>query len=79
MLSIVRITYERREVVMCYLCVIENPFEVKPPPSNLEQKMARAKKIKESLKSSSNTQKCSVGEQLEDILRQEQYELSREL
>lgn len=62
---------------MCYLCLRENPFDPKPAPTSLDRKKQRLAEIKASLKD--DTERCTLGEIVERNLRQEQYDLAKDL
>lgn len=63
---------------MCYLCLRDNPFSSAELDS-LDKKKQRLKEIKQILKDAEQPGKCGAGEIIVDTLRQEQYELAKEL
>jgi len=64
---------------MCYLCLKENPFDIRDMSKNsLEIKKSRAKVVKEMLFLYRGTL-CDSGQKEIDKLKEEQYQLSREI
>jgi hypothetical protein len=64
---------------MCYLCLRENPFTTIAPPDTTERKKQRLREIKQVLSEAADKQKCDTGTGIEEALRQEQYDLAKEL
>ena len=65
---------------MCYLCLKDNPFDIKSSSKlNLDKKKERAKLIKELLDMANNMNVCSSGTEEVNKLKEEQYLLSRDL
>lgn len=63
---------------MCYLCLKGNPFSSHAPDS-LERKKQRLREIKQVLQEAEGKSKCNAGDGIVDALRQEQYDLAKEL
>ncbi len=65
---------------MCYLCFANNPFDIKDTSkNNLETKKLRAKIVKEMLELYKEGTSCASGQKEIDKLKEEQYQLSREI
>ena len=65
---------------MCYLCLKNNPFDIKDLSKDSSQtKRQRAKTIKEIFKTYDLGSVCGEGQVEVDKLKEEQYKLSREL
>ena len=65
--------------VMCYMCFRYNPFAASDDSSTTEYKRKRAIDVKALLKEADDVAACDTGERAIELLRQEQYRLSREL
>ena len=63
---------------MCYLCTRDNPFSSAVLDS-MSKKKQRLREIKQVLREAEDQPKCGTGELIVDGLRQEQYELAKEL
>lgn len=68
-------------VIMCYLCLQENPFAIPQDHSSLptKKKMERAALIKELLQELEEFEACEDGDKEIAELKEEQYKLSREI
>lgn len=64
---------------MCYLCLKDNPFDVSTNSSDLQHKRERALEIKRLLQEAEEQRLCHIGDVTVERLREEQYNLSREL
>lgn len=64
---------------MCYLCLKDNPFDVSTGASDLQRKRERAQEIKRLLQEVEEQHLCHIGDVTVERLREEQYNLSREL
>jgi hypothetical protein len=65
--------------LMCYLCLRDNPFSSITHPDNVAKKKQRLAEIKKVLKEAEKHPKCGTGDTIVDALRQEQYDLAKEL
>ena len=63
---------------MCYLCLKDDPFAVKPL-TTIHRKRQRAVEIKQLLKEAEEHPTCHVGDATVEKLREEQYRLSRDM
>lgn len=65
---------------MCYLCLKDDVFKNKQA-SNMELKLARAKHIKDTIAEAEGktSEMCYIGDATIELLKKEQYELSRDL
>lgn len=65
---------------MCYLCLQNNPFDILDSSKySFEMKKARAKLVKELLQDLESINACDDGKKEIDKLKQEQYNLSRDI
>jgi hypothetical protein len=65
---------------MCYLCLKENPFDIDSNRhTDLFKKKKRASEIKLILHALKTMDVCSGGKEEVDKLKEEQYQLSREI
>lgn len=63
---------------MCYLCLKDDPFAVKPL-TTVDRIKQRALEIKFLLREAEEHDKCHIGDATIERLKQEQYELARQL
>ena len=63
---------------MCYLC-LEDFFSLEMPKTKEKKAKERALEIKQLLKSAEETGVCNEGDKIVDLLKEEQYKLSREM
>jgi hypothetical protein len=63
---------------MCYLCLVDQ-FHLAVAPSKLDKSKERALEIKSLLKIAETDEVCDEGNKVIDILKEEQYKLSREM
>ena len=63
---------------MCYLCLKDDPFAVKPLTTS-DRIKRRALEIKQLLKEAEEREMCHIGDATIKRLKDEQYELARQL
>lgn len=63
---------------MCYLCLKDDPFAVKPL-TTIHRVRQRAAEIKQLLKEAEEHDTCHIGDATVAKLREEQFKLSRDL
>lgn len=63
---------------MCYLCLKDDPFAVKPL-TNIHRVRQRAAEIKVLLKEAEEHDTCNIGDATVTRLKEEQFKLSRDL
>jgi hypothetical protein len=63
---------------MCYLC-LEDMFRLEMPKSKTETAKEKALEIKRLLKIAEDEEVCGMGSKVVEILKEEQYKLSREM
>jgi hypothetical protein len=63
---------------MCYLCLKDDPFAVKPM-TTIYRKRQRAVEIKVLLREAEQHSLCHIGDATVDKLKEEQYKIAREL
>ena len=63
---------------MCFLCLKDDPFAVKPL-TDIQRKRQRAAEIKKLLREAEGYNVCDIGDATVNRLKEEQYRLSREL
>ncbi len=64
---------------MCYLCLQDNPFEIKHSKDfSTEKKKDRLAAIKQILRAAEDNFVCELGEEEVKKLKEEQYKISRE-
>lgn len=64
---------------MCYLCLQNNPFSIPSDVSKTINKKERAAEIKMLLKELESDTVCENGNKEVELLKEEQYKLSREI
>lgn len=65
---------------MCYLCLQQNPFKIEDPNTRkLSSKKERAAEVKILLKEYEGYKACQDGALEIDKLKEEQYQLSRDI
>lgn len=69
---------ERIRKVMCYLCLKDDPFTMKPLMT-IHNKRQRAIEIKVLLKEAEEHETCYIGDATIARLKEEQYKLSRDM
>ena len=63
---------------MCYLCLADF-FELEMPKTKLKKTKERALEIKQLLSKAEETDVCDEGDKVINLLKEEQYKLSREM
>ena len=65
---------------MCYLCLRDDIFGAKDP-SDRERLRERAAKVKELLREAEDRrlENCHIGDAVVDLLKEEQYDLAKQL
>lgn len=63
---------------MCYLCLADQ-FRLEMPKSKVEKSKDRAAEIKKLLKMQEENVVCGEGDKVVEILKEEQYKLSRDM
>ena len=63
---------------MCYLCLADQ-FRLEAPKSKTKSSKERALEVKKLLKLAEEDLVCSEGDKVVEILKEEQYRLSREI
>jgi len=64
---------------MCYLCMLHNPYAVSTDSSSPRYKRQRLMEIKQMMRAIEGDKSCKFGRESLEVLKDEQYRLSREL